>query len=89
MDGQCSFVASVNKDRWMDCGFCRSVLYCPDLQACIDCGVCAAGCPCKARELVLDDVPQTFVSITVDGQALSVPERIMVRAPMRRLRSAI
>ena len=79
MDGQRFFVASLNKDCCVDCGFCRSVVYCPDPQACIGCGVCAAGCPYEARELVPDDSLRATVKIAIDGQALSVPERITVK----------
>ena len=79
MDGPHCFVARVKKDRCVDCGFCRSVLACPDPQACTGCGVCVAGCPNEARELVPDDTPRTTINITVDGQALTVPERITVK----------
>jgi len=46
---------------------------------CVDCGVCVAGCPNEARELVPDDTSRTPINITVDGQALTVPERITVK----------
>jgi pyruvate formate lyase activating enzyme len=79
MDGQDLFVAGANKDRCVDCGFCRSVLYCPHRQVCIGCGVCATGWHHEAPELVPGDAPRTTVRIAVDGQALSVPERITVK----------
>ncbi len=79
MDGKRFFVARVNADRCVECGFCHRVLHCPDRQACIGCGVCVAGCPSEAREFVPDDVPRTTVNITVDGQVLSVPERITIK----------
>jgi len=79
MDGPHYFVARVKKDRCVDCGFCRSVLACPDPQACTSCGVCVAGCPNEARELVPEDTPRTTFNITVNGQALTVPERITVK----------
>jgi len=63
----------------VDCGFCRGTLYCPDPQACVGCGVCVAGCPYVARELVPDDAPRRTIKIAVDGRALSVPERITAR----------
>lgn len=53
MDGQHLFVARL-KGHCADCGFCRSLLYCPSPQTCIGCGVCVAGCPYEARELVPD-----------------------------------
>ncbi len=66
----------------MDCGFCQSSLYCPSPQVCIGCGVCVQGCPYQAREMVADDGPRAAVNITVDGQPLSVPERITVKRAM-------
>jgi pyruvate-formate lyase-activating enzyme len=34
MEGQRFVVVSLNRDRCVECGFCRSVLYCHDRQAC-------------------------------------------------------
>jgi pyruvate formate lyase activating enzyme len=64
------------------CGFCQSPLYCPSPQACVGCGVCVQGCPHQAREMVADDEPRAAVNITVNGQPLSVPERITVKRAM-------
>ena len=66
----------------MGCEFCQSPLYCPSPQACIGCGVCVQGCPYQAREMVADDGPRAALNITVNGQPLSVPERITVKRAM-------
>jgi pyruvate formate lyase activating enzyme len=69
----------VNEARCVDCGFCQSTLYCASPEACIGCGVCVQGCPYQARELVPDDQPREMIHISVDGQRLSVPERITIK----------
>lgn len=79
MNAERLFVVKVNEARCVDCGFCRDTVYCPSPQACIGCGACVAGCPYQARELVVDKRPRATVTITVDGQPLSVPERITVK----------
>jgi ferredoxin len=73
------FVAKVDEERCVGCEFCQSPLYCPSPQACVGCGVCVQGCPHQAREMVADDEPRAAVNITVNGQPLSVPERITVK----------
>jgi ferredoxin len=78
MDGQYLFVARL-KSHCADCGFCRSLLYCPAPQTCIGCRVCVAGCPYEARELVPDPGSRPTYKITIDDRALSVPESITVK----------
>lgn len=82
MSGDGLFVARVDEDRCVSCGFCKSSLYCPSPQVCIACGACVQGCPYQAREVVSDDGPRAAVNITVDGHTLSVPERITVKRAM-------
>jgi pyruvate formate lyase activating enzyme len=82
VSGKDLLVAKVDEKRCVACGFCQSSLYCPSPQACIGCGVCVQGCPYQAREMVADDEPRTAVNITVNGQPLSVPERITVKLAM-------
>jgi pyruvate formate lyase activating enzyme len=72
-------VARVNEERCVGCGFCQSTLYCPSPQACVGCGVCVAGCPYQAREMVTGETPRAALQISVNGQPLSVPERITVK----------
>lgn len=79
MSGDGLFVARVDEERCVGCGFCQSPLYCPSPQVCIGCGVCVQGCPYQAREMVADNGPRAAVHITVNGQPLSVPERITVK----------
>jgi pyruvate formate lyase activating enzyme len=79
MSGNGLFVARVNEARCVNCGFCQNPLYCPSPQACIGCGACIQGCPYQAREIVADDELRATVKITVDGQLLSVPERITIK----------
>lgn len=66
----------------MRCGFCRYPLYCPNTQACIGCGVCAQGCPYRAREMTIDDRPRSTIDVTVNGRPLSVPQQITIRRAM-------
>lgn len=75
-------VARVDPDHCMDCGFCRSIAYCPSPEACIGCGACVAACPHRARRLVPDASPRAKFDITVDGQPFSVPERITLKRAM-------
>jgi pyruvate formate lyase activating enzyme len=72
-------VVEVNRDRCVDCGFCRDPAACASPQTCAGCGVCVAACPHEARALVPGGRPRAMVDITVDGQALSVPGRITVK----------
>jgi pyruvate formate lyase activating enzyme len=82
MSGDGLLVARVNEEQCVGCGFCQSPLYCPSPPACIGCGVCVQGCPYQAREMVADDRPRATINITVNGQPLSVPERITVKRAM-------
>ena len=79
MSEESLFVARVDEERCVDCGFCRGPLYCPSRQACIGCGVCVQGCPYQAREMAPDDRPRSTINVTVNGRSLSVPERITVK----------
>ena len=73
------WIARINEARCVDCGFCRGTLCCPSPEACIGCGVCVEGCPNRARDLVPDEAPRANIQVTVDGQPLSMPERITMR----------
>ena len=77
--------AQVDEARCADCGFCREMVICPSPEECIDCRACVQGCPNRARVMVPDDSPRRSISITVDGQPFSVPERITVKRALERI----
>ena len=67
------------------CGFCQQVAICPSPQACIGCGACVPACPHQARRLVPDRGPRSQLTITVDGQAVTVPERVTLKRALEHL----
>jgi pyruvate formate lyase activating enzyme len=58
---------------------CEEIIFCPGRERCIGCLACVQGCPEQARVVLPDTRPRRQVNITVDGQALAVPECITVK----------
>jgi pyruvate formate lyase activating enzyme len=88
------YVCRRNSEECKDCGFCIEYFSCPGVgkpsidrfeTACIDCGVCLVACPYQAVERVVDTVPRRQVTISVDGQPFSVPERVTVKRALELL----
>ena len=61
-----------------NCGFCDTYIFCRGVTPCIGCGACIAACPFEARLLEQDSKRRETIRIKVNGQAVSVPERITV-----------
>lgn len=78
-------ICAVGESRCADCGLCHRVIICPSPQSCIGCGACVAGCPHEARSLVLDERPRGEIAITVDGQAVAVPEGVTLKPALEDL----
>jgi len=77
-----------NSEECRDCGFCTEHFGCPGIgklsierfeTACIDCGVCHIACPHKAVERIEDVVPRKKITIIVDNEYFTVPERTTVK----------
>ena len=77
-----------------ECGFCTEYFCCPGVgepsidrfeTACVDCGVCYLACPYTAVERVRDTLPRKMVTIVVDGDSFTVPERVTLRRALELL----
>ncbi|MFB0501193.1 MAG: radical SAM protein [Candidatus Bathyarchaeia archaeon] len=88
------YVCRRNSKECKDCGFCVEYFSCPGVgkptidrfeTACIDCGVCLVACPYPAVERIVDTVPRKQVTISVDSQLFSVPERVTVKRALELL----
>lgn len=76
---------AVRSSDCVQCGFCESMVYCPDGEAlCKGCGNCVKGCPTGAKKLVpRNDAPE--VTVTIDGEA----HRVAERTPLSRVLTAL
>jgi pyruvate formate lyase activating enzyme len=70
---------AVDESRCARCGLCEEIIFCPGPERCIGCLACVQGCPEQARVVLPDTRARRQINITVDGQALTVPEHITVR----------
>lgn len=75
-------VAFKDSKKCMDCGACDIIVSCPagrvgDQKNCIGCGACSLTCPYEAITLI-DSERLNYISITVNGEKFSVPEKITV-----------
>ncbi|MDI6719863.1 MAG: radical SAM protein [Methanomicrobiales archaeon] len=84
-----TFAAERDPFRCEFCGFCETLVPCHrvlagDTSACSGCGACALACPNEAIRMV--ESPRTRqVAIRVDGDRVSVPERITVKRALELL----
>lgn len=89
------YVCRRDPGQCRDCDFCREVIFCPAMgrtgvgggfeNACVDCKACYLGCPHSSIDRVEDDVPRKEVSIVVDGEKFSVPERLTVKRALEEM----
>lgn len=63
-------------DRCVECDYCHTSIACPGEAQCTGCGSCVAACPGAALELVMVEEERPLVSITVNGQPVTVPSRL-------------
>ena len=77
-----------NPKECRECQFCTEHFYCPGVgepsidrfeTACVGCGVCYLACPFIAVERIRDTLPRKMVTIIVDGDSFTVPERFTLR----------
>jgi pyruvate formate lyase activating enzyme len=69
----------IDESRCARCGLCEEIISCPGPERCIGCLACVPSCPEQARIVLPDTSPRRQINITVDGQALAVPEHITVK----------
>jgi len=73
------FQVAINREECCDCGFCQSFVACSARRGgCIGCGACQYGCPDGVRELKEIFEEREEVTIYINGNPVSVPERISV-----------
>lgn len=76
------YIAEKNFDKCMQCGFCDEVAcssrYVGYPEECIGCGACCPACPYEAVKMV-EIQDGKSISITVDGEVFSVPDRITIK----------
>jgi len=77
-----------------ECGFCTEHFRCPGVgkpaidryeTACVDCEVCHLACPHMAVKRVRDTLPRKEVTIDVDGNPFTVPERVTLKRALESL----
>ena len=77
-------------EKCLQCGTCGEIVACTAASgsACIGCGACVVACPGEALQLV-EEPRLGRVTIEVDGNMASVPERISVREALEGLGHAV
>jgi pyruvate formate lyase activating enzyme len=76
------YIALKNPDKCRSCGFCDEIAcssrYVGYSDECTGCGACFLACPHEAIEMI-EKPNGKSVSIKVDGEVFSVPERIAIK----------
>jgi pyruvate formate lyase activating enzyme len=76
------YIAKKNPDKCRSCGFCDEIAcssrYVGYSDECTGCGACYLACPHKAIEMI-EKPNGKSVSIKLDGENFSVPERITIK----------
>lgn len=68
----------------INCHFCDYFVQCPGQgKICLGCGSCIKGCPTNARRLVDAETSPNRVTLFIDGEAFTVPEKITVEEALR------
>lgn len=77
-------VARTNPERCLSCGFCESGILCPGEEYCTGCGSCVAACLAGAREWREREENRPLLTVVIDGEPVTVPERLTVLAALER-----
>ncbi len=77
------YYAVKNLEKCMNCGICEEIVACSSdyvgfVEKCIGCGACSFACPYEAMEMKEREKGKE-VSMKVNGEKISVPERITVK----------
>ncbi|MCS7139802.1 MAG: radical SAM protein [Candidatus Nezhaarchaeota archaeon] len=70
--------ATTLKGKCVECGFCRTYIACPGEPHCTGCGSCVWACPYEAKEFIVVETPDEYVTIKVDGEKHRVHRGITV-----------
>lgn len=86
------YVAIKNPDKCRSCGFCDEIAcssrYVGYSDECVGCGACCLACPHEA--IVMIEKPDgESVSIKLDGEIFSVPERITIKKALELIGSKL
>lgn len=72
-------MADYKLEKCLDCGTCRDIVACPGKDDdCIGCGACVLACPNQAIKMT-EEPRDRQVTIEIDGQTATVPERISAK----------
>ena len=75
-------IARRDQARCDHCGYCETAVTCPGEALCTGCGSCIAACPKEAKEFVISDETRPEIRLHIDGQEVTVPERITLLAAL-------
>ncbi len=79
---QMRYIAIKNLDKCRSCGFCDEIAcssrYVGYSDECVGCGACYLACPHEAIEMIENPIGES-VSVKLDGEIFSVPERITIK----------
>ncbi|MFX0090347.1 MAG: radical SAM protein [Candidatus Hodarchaeota archaeon] len=62
-----------DKDKCINCGYCREAIACAGENSCTGCGACVDACPQNARHLIKIEEEITTVNCVIDGCKVQVP----------------